>query len=224
MRAYARLIGSPQHREHWSLLVESVKSGKAIFPQLRGKDAFEYLRDEPELGEALQRRHDRRRRLAGDRCRCRLQLQSLPHDRRCRRRARGAAIHHLGGNTDRAGRALRPPEVVAEASALLRQRGVEDRVRVEGGSFFDSVPSGGDAYVLKTVIHDWPDGWPSRSSSTFAQPPAPMRRCYWWRRCSLSMTPTSRVSGWTWRCCWKQMAVNATSRSTETCSDKPDFG
>ena len=49
------------------------------------------------------------------------------------------------------------PEVVAGASALLRQRGVEDRVRVEGGSFFDSVPSGGDAYVLKNVIHDWPD-------------------------------------------------------------------
>ena len=51
MRAYARLIGLPQHREHWSLLVESVKSGKAIFPQLRGKDAFDYLRDEPELSK-----------------------------------------------------------------------------------------------------------------------------------------------------------------------------
>ena len=26
-----------------------------------------------------------------------------------------------------------------------------------GGSFFDAVPSGGDAYLLKSVIHDWPD-------------------------------------------------------------------
>ena len=50
------------------------------------------------------------------------------------------------------------PEVVAEASALLRQQGIEDRVRVEAGSFFDSVPSGGDAYVVKSIIHDWPDG------------------------------------------------------------------
>src|SRR4029077_12174169 len=39
MHAFARLIGSPQHREHWSLLVESIKSGKAILPQLRGKAA-----------------------------------------------------------------------------------------------------------------------------------------------------------------------------------------
>jgi hypothetical protein len=49
------------------------------------------------------------------------------------------------------------PEVVAGASALLSAPGTKDRVRVEGGSFFDSVPSGGDAYVLKNVIHDWPD-------------------------------------------------------------------
>ncbi len=40
-------------------------------------------------------------------------------------------------------------EVVAGASALFAQQGVKDRVRIEGGSFFDSVPSGGDAYVLK---------------------------------------------------------------------------
>jgi hypothetical protein len=39
----------------------------------------------------------------------------------------------------------------------LRQWGVEDRIRVEGGSFFDNVPAGGDAYVMKSVIHDWPD-------------------------------------------------------------------
>ena len=26
-----------------------------------------------------------------------------------------------------------------------------------GGSFFESVPAGGDAYVLKHIIHDWDD-------------------------------------------------------------------
>jgi O-methyltransferase domain len=26
-----------------------------------------------------------------------------------------------------------------------------------GGSFFEEVPAGGDAYVLQTVIHDWDD-------------------------------------------------------------------
>jgi hypothetical protein len=32
---------------------------------------------------------------------------------------------------------------------------VADRTAVVGGSFFESVPSGGDAYVLKHIVHDW---------------------------------------------------------------------
>jgi hypothetical protein len=34
---------------------------------------------------------------------------------------------------------------------------VADRVRIETGSFFSHVPSGGDLYVLKNIMHDWPD-------------------------------------------------------------------
>ena len=40
---------------------------------------------------------------------------------------------------------------------VLRQHGIADRVRVEKGSFFDGVPTGGDIYVLKMIIHDWPE-------------------------------------------------------------------
>jgi len=32
-------------------------------------------------------------------------------------------------------------------------RGVE----IVGGSFFESVPAGGDAYLLKSILHDWQD-------------------------------------------------------------------
>ena len=35
--------------------------------------------------------------------------------------------------------------------------GVSDRCTAVGGSFFESVPCGGDAYVLKHIIHDWDD-------------------------------------------------------------------
>ena len=47
------------------------------------------------------------------------------------------------------------PHVVGAASALLRDHGVDSRVTIESGSFFDGVPEGGDAYVLSHVIHDW---------------------------------------------------------------------
>jgi hypothetical protein len=47
------------------------------------------------------------------------------------------------------------PHVVRAAPALLKARGVESRVSIESGSFFDSVPAGGDAYVMSHIIHDW---------------------------------------------------------------------
>ena len=31
------------------------------------------------------------------------------------------------------------------------------RCQIVGGNFFDSVPEGADGYLLKGVIHDWPD-------------------------------------------------------------------
>jgi hypothetical protein len=47
------------------------------------------------------------------------------------------------------------PHVVRDAPALLKARGVADRVRIESGSFFETVPAGADAYMLSHVIHDW---------------------------------------------------------------------
>jgi hypothetical protein len=45
----------------------------------------------------------------------------------------------------------------AEASGRLRDAGVRDRCRVVHGDFFESVPEAGDAYIMKSVIHDWDD-------------------------------------------------------------------
>ena len=49
------------------------------------------------------------------------------------------------------------PHVVADAPALLASHGVADRVTIESGSFFESVPAGHDAYLLSHIIHDWDD-------------------------------------------------------------------
>jgi len=48
----ARFIGSPQHREHWSHLTDAIRTGHAVIPALRGKPAFEYLADQPELAKS----------------------------------------------------------------------------------------------------------------------------------------------------------------------------
>jgi hypothetical protein len=48
------------------------------------------------------------------------------------------------------------PAVVAGAAVVLTGD-IAARCRVVGGNFFDSVPEGADAYLLKGVVHDWPD-------------------------------------------------------------------
>jgi hypothetical protein len=49
------------------------------------------------------------------------------------------------------------PHVVAGSGSVLLRAGLSERVRVEGGSFFDAVPRGGDVYLLQKVLHDWDD-------------------------------------------------------------------
>src|SRR4051812_9437022 len=46
------------------------------------------------------------------------------------------------------------PSVVAGARALLEAEGVADRCTIQGGSFFEEVPQGGDAYLMKNIMHN----------------------------------------------------------------------
>jgi hypothetical protein len=48
-------------------------------------------------------------------------------------------------------------EELAAARQLLEGRGLSDRCELVVGSFLEKVPSGGDLYVLKHVLHDWSD-------------------------------------------------------------------
>ncbi len=47
------------------------------------------------------------------------------------------------------------PAVVAGARQRLQAEAGVERCRFVAGDFFESVPAGGDAYVLKDIIHDW---------------------------------------------------------------------
>jgi hypothetical protein len=157
MAGMARWVGSPQHREHWSHLSDAVRSGKAVVPELRGKPVFDYLADEAELAEIFNAAMTGVSDFA-------VAPVVAAYDF-----SRFGAIADIGGGHGRLLAAILEsapqakgllfdlPHVVAKAPALLHKSGVDKRVQIIGGSFFDSVPAGADAYVLKNVIHDWPD-------------------------------------------------------------------
>ena len=62
----------------------------------------------------------------------------------------------LSANPDLRGLLFDLPQVVARANVLLTGD-LGRRCQIVGGNFFDFVPGQGDAYILKGVIHDWPD-------------------------------------------------------------------
>ena len=49
------------------------------------------------------------------------------------------------------------PDVAGRAGEHIAARGLGERCRAVGGDFFEAVPEGGDAYLLKHVLHDWSD-------------------------------------------------------------------
>jgi SAM-dependent methyltransferase len=157
MAAMARWVGSPQDREHWSHLADAVRTGRAVVPELRGKPVFEYLADEPQLAEILNQSATSASELSIAPVLAAYDFSPYP------------TIVDVGGGHGRLLAAILAatpaargvlfdlPQVVAGAPAVLREHAAHNRVRIVEGSFFERVPDDGDAYVLKHVIHDWPD-------------------------------------------------------------------
>ena len=154
----ARFVGARQHREHWSMLTETIKSGGAAVPALRGKEFFDYLGDEPEFAQIF---NDAMTSLSETAIGPVIDAYDFTPFRTIVDVAGGhgrllATI--LNAAPQARGVLYDLPEVIAGAPTLLREFGVAERVRLAEGSFFDSAPAGGDAYVLKHIIHDWDDG------------------------------------------------------------------
>jgi len=48
-------------------------------------------------------------------------------------------------------------QAMASAGSVFARAGVAERCELVGGSFFDAIPGGADAYLLKSVLHNWDD-------------------------------------------------------------------
>jgi hypothetical protein len=49
------------------------------------------------------------------------------------------------------------PGVIERAAPLIAAAGLSDRLRTAPTNFFEQVPAGGDAYLMRHIIHDWDD-------------------------------------------------------------------
>lgn len=157
VRGYVLFVGDPLHWEHWGQLSESVRTGKCAIEQVRGKPTFEWLEDVPELAAVF---NDGMTSIS--------KLETPPVVAAYDFSQFGTIVDVGGGHGLLLSAILREAgnskgilfdaeSVVAGARAVVEPAGVSGRCAAVAGSFFDSVPAGGDAYVLKHIIHDWDD-------------------------------------------------------------------
>jgi hypothetical protein len=155
MRNMVLFLGDPAHWEHWGSLLHSVRTGEPAVAKLRGASFFDYLNTNTELATLF---HDAMTTMSE------MAIDGLlaAYDFTAFGRIVDVGGGHgrllcaiLGGAPDAHGVLYDLPSVVDGATPALEAAGVASRCTVVGGSFLESVPDGGDAYVLKSIIHDW---------------------------------------------------------------------
>lgn len=146
-----------EHYPAWGNLMHSVKTGEIAFDNHFGVDIWEYFGQNPEdaavfndsmsgmtaaVNEAIMSRYD-----------------FSPFDK----------VVDVGGghgglitsilkqNPQVKGVLFDAPVVIEGARPRLEAAGIADRCEAVSGDFFKAVPAGGDAYVMKWIIHDWED-------------------------------------------------------------------
>jgi hypothetical protein len=141
----------------WGDLLYSVETGNPAFHRVFGMDSFSYMAQHPEEAANFDRAmSDFTRQIAI--------AVAAAYDFSTFR-----TIVDIGGGDgtllagiltawpNLRGILFEQPHVAQRAVEPVRAAGLMDRCEIRGGDFFHEVPGGGDAYVLKHVIHDWDD-------------------------------------------------------------------
>jgi hypothetical protein len=153
-RALALMCGDEQYRA-WAEIDYSVRTGKIAFDKVFGKPIFDYLGEHPDKARifdaAMVGVHGR---------------ESSPILNAYDFSGIGVVADIGGGNGSQLTEILEKhdkikgilfdlPHVVERAKERIHGLGLLDRCKLVSGSFFDAVPEGADAYILRHIIHDW---------------------------------------------------------------------
>jgi hypothetical protein len=156
LRALAIVGGREWHNRAWSHLDYCVRTGKQALDHIYGAPIFEYLAQHPEEAQIF---HDTMTGLSmidGPAVAAAYNFDGLH------------SIVDVGGghglllatilarNVHLRGTLYEMPQVLAGArNGPLTP--VMERCTLIAGDMFSSVPTGADAYIMKHIIHDWPD-------------------------------------------------------------------
>jgi predicted O-methyltransferase YrrM len=155
LRAIAIFAGEVWRWQAWGHLLQSVETGKTASHHAYGMEWFDYLAQHPDAGavfDAAMATSERHHAVVA------------AYDF-----SKVTTLVDVGGgkgillatilqaNPKLHGVLCDTPQVTARARELLKEAGVADRCEIVEGDFFEGLPTGGNAYLLSLILHDWED-------------------------------------------------------------------
>jgi hypothetical protein len=151
------VMSGEEHYLGWGELLYSVQTGKTGFEKLYGMGVFDYLSQHEEQAKtfdaAMVGIHGRESEAMTD-----------AYDF-----SQFKVLADIGGgngslltavlkkNPNLRGLLYDLPGVTQRAKDSIAAAGLADRIDIQAGSFFENVPPGADAYLMRHIIHDWDD-------------------------------------------------------------------
>ncbi len=157
LRGFARFVGYAPTWTAWGETTHSVRTGEPGFEHVFGENLFDWYAKHPEESAVFDDAMTAVSTVESEAVAAGFDFSGI------------ATLADVGGgrgyllatilkaNPVMQGILFDLPHVVAGAPPLLRDQGIERRVRVESGSFLETAPEGADAVIMKHILHDWND-------------------------------------------------------------------
>lgn len=151
------MVGDPEHYSSWGNILHSVQTGQSGFENIYGKNVFEYYAENPEPAAVFDRAMTSFSSVE-------IAAVIAEFDFSGIRTLVDVAGGHgrlllaiLDANPTMQGILFDQPDVIDRAKPQVVAQAASNRCQWVAGNFFESVPAGADAYLMKHIIHDWDD-------------------------------------------------------------------
>jgi hypothetical protein len=153
LHALSLFYGEDIHKS-WDGVLESIQSGVPAFQLTYKQPVFKYFKENPSRAALFQEAMKEKSKAV-------IKSAILSYDF-----SKFQSVYDIGGGYGQfmqallnahphlSGTLFELPEIVEKIKQSPQSN---DKFKLQSGDFFASVPEGGDAYLLKSVLHDWDD-------------------------------------------------------------------
>jgi len=146
-----------EHYPAWGNLMHSVRTGEIAFDNRFGVDIWKYFANNPEDAAVFNDSMSGVTAVANEEILSLYDFSGFNKLVDVGGGHGGLITSVLKKNPNLKGVLFDAPEVIEGAQTKIEAAGLADRLETASGNFFEAVPAGGDAYIMKWIIHDWDD-------------------------------------------------------------------